>query len=265
MVLYGAHLSRRTILEGVKATGAEVAQIFLGSPRTWAAPAKLSDAELEFWASYKIPMYVHSSYLVNPASSTEHVRVSTEKSLTSQFAAAADIKAKGVIVHGGHASGSTLKEAAARWSKTLANVDMHGVQLLVENTAGGAVAPGRSLEGLEMLWEAISDHSPKLCLDTCHAWTSNLLTPDSLAEDAFMELMDKLDERGIEIGLTHLNGSLDSRNSGRDHHSNLSNSVYTLETAKRVAERAGAPAILETPGPLVILRKELEALREPSN
>ncbi len=261
MVLYGAHLSRRTILEGVKETGAEAAQVFLGSPKSWAAPAKLSEAELKFWAGYKLPVYVHSSYLVNPAGNTEEFRAKTVKALNDQFAAAADIKSSGLVVHGGHASGETLAVAAKRWKESLAQVDLKGVQLLVENTAGGSNAPGRSLEGLQKLWETIGEYSPKLCLDTCHAWTGNVLDPDLEPEEAFHKFMDELDASGIEVGLTHLNGSLDPRRGGRDHHSNLSSSLFSLRVAKSVAERSKVPAILETPGPLSILKNELTALR----
>jgi len=261
VVLYGAHLSRRTIVEGVKATGAQAAQVFLGSPKSWAAPAKLPETDLKFWADYKLPVYVHSSYLVNPAGNTEDFRAKTIKSLNDQFSAAADIKSSGLVVHGGHASGQTLDVAVARWKECLAQVDMRGVQLLVENTAGGSNAPGRSLEGLQKLWEAIGDYSPKLCLDTCHAWTGNVLDAELPADEAFHKFMDELDASGIEIALTHLNGSMDPRRGGRDHHSNLTASLYSIEVSKSVAERANVPAILETPGPLAVLKAELDALR----
>lgn len=261
-VLYGAHLSRRDILEGVEQTGAQAAQVFLGSPRTWRAPPILPDKELEFWASYELPVYVHSSYLVNPASSNAAVRANTAVSLAAQFDAARAIHASGVVVHAGHASGETLQDAVSHWREVLASVDVTDVPLLIENTAGGKVALGRSLEGLELLWEGISDYSPKLCFDTCHAWTGNMLESGPAPLEAFMGLMDKLDSAGILYGLTHLNGSLDERASSRDHHSNLSDSLYPLSVAKAVAERAAVPAILETPGPLSVLKRELASLRE---
>lgn len=261
MVLYGVHLSRRNILKDVAATGAESAQVFLGSPRTWAAPPKLSAKELDFWKTYDIPTYVHSSYLVNPASNRQEVRDSSAKALNDQFAAASEIHAKGLVIHAGQASGSTLNEAANRWKSVLEKVDMNGVQLLVENTAGGEVALGRSLEGLEVLWEVIADYAPKLCLDTCHAWAGNVLADEDSAGEAFDNLLDSLETRGIEIGLVHLNGSLDPRNSGRDRHTNLTASEFSLATSRHVAERVGVPAILETPGPLHIIRKELDMLR----
>lgn len=261
MVLYGVHLSRRNILKDVEATGADAAQVFLGSPRTWAAPPKLSDKELAFWASYELPMYVHSSYLVNPASNSPEVRSSSATSLTHQFRAASEIKAKGLVIHAGQASGSTLTEAASRWKSVLDQVDLNGVQLLVENTAGGEVALGRSLDGLEVLWESIADYSPKLCLDTCHAWAGNVLEDEEPAAEAFDNLMNKLESKGIDVGLVHLNGSIDARHSGRDRHTNLTVSSFPLSVSRGIAERAGVPAILETPGPLHTVRKELDMLR----
>lgn len=261
MVKYGVHLSRRSILKDVQETGAEAAQVFLGSPRTWAAPPKLSEKELKFWSEYEVPMYVHSSYLVNPASNNPEVRSSSATSLTHQFRAASDIKAKGLVIHAGQASGSTLTEAASRWKSVLNQVDLSGVQLLVENTAGGEVALGRSLEGLEILWEAIAEYSPKLCLDTCHAWAGNVLQDEDSTAESFENLMNNLESRGIDIGLVHLNGSIDLRHSGRDRHTNLTVSSFPISVSRSVAERANVPAILETPGPLHIIRKELDMLR----
>jgi deoxyribonuclease-4 len=261
-IKYGAHLSGRTILDDVKATGAEAAQIFLGSPKTWRAPAAKSEKDKKFWAEYELPIFVHSSYIINPASDNEGVRDNSTKSLGYQFNSASEVSASGVVIHAGQAPQATLEVAAKRWYEALTAVDTHGVQILIENTAGGNVAPGRSLEGLEILWNAIGSFAPKLCLDTCHAWAGNVLDQSLPADEAFSKLLDELESRGIEIGLTHLNGSLDDRGSGRDHHSNLTSSNFDLSVAKQVAERAGVPAILETPGPLETLRDELELLRK---
>lgn len=258
-VLYGAHLSRRTVDEGIKNTGAEVAQVFVGSPKTWAAPRIHEPEQLE-WKSRKFPVYVHSSYLVNPASTNELIREKTAKSLSEQFEASSLIGARGLVVHAGHAGGEDLDAAIRNWRETMKTVDTHGVQLLVENTAGGKAAPGRSLEGLERLWEVLEDFSPKLCLDTCHAWAGNVLDPSLEPAEAFDKLLDDLKSLGIEIGLTHLNGSKDERNGGRDHHSNLSDSFFDLSVSRSVAERAGVDAILETPGPLFKLKSDLKAL-----
>lgn len=260
-IKYGAHLSGRTILDDVKATGAEAAQIFLGSPKTWRAPAKKSAKDLAFWESYELPIFVHSSYIINPASDTPDVRANSTRSMGYQFEAAAAVKADGVIIHGGQAPQADLKTAAKRWREALTEVNQHGVQLLIENTSGGKTAPGRSWEGLERLWEEVADFNPKLCLDTCHAWTGDLIDSELPPQEAFEKLLDDFESRGIEIGLTHLNGSQDARNGGRDHHSNLTSSLFTLDTVRYVAERVGTPAILETPGPLETLRHELELLR----
>lgn len=262
-ILYGAHLSRKTVVDGMNLTGAQVAQVFVGSPKAW-APPRIAQEEIDEWKNRDFPVYVHSSYLVNPASTNELIRVKTAKSLSEQFAAAASIGARGLVVHAGHAGGEDLDSAIKNWRETMLTVDTHGVQLLVENTAGGKAAPGRSIEGLELLWEALGDFSPKLCLDTCHAWAGNVLDQNLEPAEAFENLLDELESRGIIIGLTHLNGSLDARNSGRDHHSNLTSSLFDLNISRQVAERAGAHAILETPGPLTTLKAELSMLRNPS-
>lgn len=265
MLKYGAHLSRRTIQQGVKQTTVEAAQVFLGSPRAWRPPAKLSEEELEFWSTYQLPVYVHASYLVNPASNDKLTRDNSIRNLQTQFQAASEIKARGVVVHGGHAPGETLKTAANRWREALKQIDTRNVPLLIENTAGGTNAPGRTVQGLETLWEHISDFNPQLCFDTCHAWVSGMLDSKLAPEEAFITAIDQLSASGITIALTHLNGSLDQQNSERDHHSNLSNSLYSLDVARAVAQHINRPAILETPGPLATLKQELDLLRHPEN
>lgn len=260
-ILCGAHLSKRNILKDVQVTGSEVAQVFLGNPRSWKVPPSLSKSEKSFWDECSIPMYVHSSYLVNPASSNPEVREKTIASLNAQFKAASEIKARGLVIHAGQATGSTLKIAAQRWREVFEKVNMHEVQLLVENTAGGSVALGRSIEGIEILWKEIEDFNPKLCLDTCHTWSSNMIDPNLDPYEAFMKVYEDLDALGVNIGLIHANGSKDDRRSGRDRHTNLTDSNFSLNLVKALALETKAPVILETPGPLKILRNELEMLR----
>lgn len=241
--------------------GAGVAQVFVGSPKAWRAP-RIYDAELKFWNQKKFPVYVHSSYLVNPSSSGEEFREKTIESLSAQFEASAKIHARGMVVHGGHAGvNGSLEEAVTRWGEAMKRIDTHGVQILVENTAGGNSAPGRSLEGLTRLWDEIGAYGPKLCLDTCHAWAGNVLDESLEPLEAFSKLFDELDSRGIEVGLVHLNGSRDPRNSGRDHHSDLTDSDFSIEVSKYVAERAGTHVILETPGDLATIKREIALLR----
>jgi deoxyribonuclease-4 len=259
-VLVGAHLSRRNILKEVAATGAEVAQVSIGNTRSW-APPRLTDEELAFWPAYELPVYVHASYLANPASSNAEVRAKTALALSQQLAAAEAIGARGVVVHGGHASGETVAAAVSHWATTLTEVEFTSVPLLIENTAGGTAAAGRTLEGLQRLWETVGGYNVGLCVDTCHAWAGNLLTPGAPPEEAFPELLEKLRASGIPLRLLHLNGSQDEQGSGRDRHTNLTQSKFSLTSAAQLLHAAEVPGILETPGPLPKLREEFELLR----
>src|SRR4029079_9622117 len=100
--------------------------------------------------------------------------------------AAAEIGAKGVIVHGGHLG---VDEDSAKgfdnWRKCIDGLDL-AVPLLIENTAGGDNAMARRLEAIGRLWDAISPASGiekvGFLLATCHAFAGGL-DLDSVVDD----------------------------------------------------------------------------------
>ena len=121
------------------------------SSRTPGAPAALkADAE-----AAGIDLYVHAPYPINVATTNNRIRIPGRKLLQQHLTAAAEIGAKGVIVHGGH----VLKDddpaiGFDNWRKCIDGLDMP-VPLLIENTAGGDNAMARRLEAIARLWDAI--------------------------------------------------------------------------------------------------------------
>ena len=87
--------------------------------------------------------------------------------------AAAEIGAKGLIVHGGHVDkGGELDVGFDNWRKTFAYAAKEGgfgLPILIENTAGGDNACARRFDALSRLWDAVGDFGAGFCLDTCHA------------------------------------------------------------------------------------------------
>jgi deoxyribonuclease-4 len=63
------------------------------------------------------------------------------------------------------------------------------------------------------------------------------------------------------IDLVHANDSRDPFDSGRDRHANLGDGACGLDAVAAVVAAAGCPAVVETPGGVDAMRRDLEALR----
>ena len=159
----GAHVDQEDPIAEAKARGASLSQLFLGDPQSYKGPvvryaggaeALKADAE-----AAGVDLYVHAPYPINVASLNNRIRIPGRKLLQQHLTAAAEIGAKGVIVHGGHLGAD---EDAAKgfdnWRKCIDGLDLP-VPLLIENTAGGDNAMARRLEAIARLWDAIGQAS----------------------------------------------------------------------------------------------------------
>lgn len=239
MVLLGSHVPRRRPLAGAAARGAEVVQVNLSAPLNWLDPVEHGDED-ELAAS-DLPIYVHAPYLVNPASIRPEQRERSGRCLQAQLLAARRIGARGVVVHGGHATGGgNLDDAIRGWREVLDALEP-ACALLIENTAGGRAAPARTLDGLARLFAALraDGHRVGMVLDTCHAHAAGLELDG---------LVGRVTDAVGTIDLVHANDSLDEPGSGRDRHERLGRGRIAAAQLLGVVEEAGAPAVIETPG-----------------
>jgi deoxyribonuclease IV len=255
-VLVGAHLGREHPLAEAEAIGADCVQIFLSDPQSWRKPPPRPDAE-ELRAS-ELPVYVHAPYLINVCSPRNNVRYGSRKILQQTCDASAEVGATAVIVHGGHAE-DDVAEGFGRWVRTLEMLHSE-VPLYIENTAGGENAVARRFDDLARLWEAIGGLDPGFelgfCFDTCHAHAAG------------EELSDAV-ERAIAItgrlDLLHANDSRDPPGTGADRHFRLGEGKVDTEALQhmiRAGAAAGAPIVVETPGPRAGLKHDLAFVRE---
>lgn len=190
-------------------------------------------------AASRIPIYVHSPYLINVCADNNRVRIPSRKILQETCDAAAEIGAAGVVVHGGHVTGEgEVSEGFQRWRKALEQVDS-GVPILIENTAGGDKAVARRLAALRGLWDEIGDFGVGFVLDTCHAWAGG---------EPIEDLVGRTLQVTGRIDLVHLNDSRDPFDSRRDRHANIGAGEIPLERLAEVIEAADCPVVVETPG-----------------
>jgi len=243
----GAHVDQADPLAEARARHTGVVQFFLGDPQSYKGPvitypggaaALRADAE-----AAGVDLYVHSPYPINVAATNNRIRIPGRKLLQQHVHAAAEIGAKGVVVHGGHLG---VDEDSGigfdNWRKCVDGLELP-VPLLIENTAGGDNAMARRLEAIDRLWEAIgrAEGADRVgfCLDTCHAHAGGI---------DLTGVVERVLAITGRIDLVHANDSRDSFDSGADRHTNLGSGFVDGEELVAVVRQAGAPVICETPG-----------------
>ncbi len=243
----GAHVSQTDPIAEARARGADAVQFFLGDPQSYkgpvveyaAGPAALRAAAEEAGVS----LYVHAPYPINVASLNNRIRIPGRKLLQQHVSAAAEIGAKGIVVHGGHlGADEDSAKGFDNWRKCIDGLDMP-IPVLIENTAGGDNAMARRLEALDRLWEAIGQaeggDTVGFCLDTCHAHAGGI---------ELSNVVDRVRSITGRIDLIHANDSRDAFDSGADRHTNLGAGHIAGDAVADVVRAAGAPAVVETPG-----------------
>lgn len=248
----GAHVDSDDPLAGARARDAEVAQFFLGDPQGWKGPVigeearKIGDSDVD--------VYIHAPYVINVATANNRIRIPSRKLLSSNLAAAAELGAKGLIVHGGHVSaGDDPQQGFDNWRKVFERLEEHPVPVLIENTAGGGNAMARRLERIARLWDALDGFDVGFCLDTCHAHA---------AGEELADVVERIMAVTGRIDLIHCNDSRDAAGSGADRHANLGAGQIDTELILAVCRSADAPIVVETPSAgqaedIAFLRKNL--------
>ena len=243
----GAHVDQTDPIAEAQARRAPLVQFFLGDPQGYKGPeiryaggaaALRADAE-----AAGIDLYVHAPYIVNVATTNNRIRIPSRKLLQQHMTAAAEIGAKGLIVHGGHVGKTDDPQVGFdNWRKAIEAIDL-AIPLLIENTAGGDGAMARHLDRIAGVWDAISaaEGSDRVgfCLDTCHAWAGGIELGDAV---------EKVRAITGRIDLVHANDSRDDFDSGADRHANFGQGRLPADEFAAVVHEADAPVICETPG-----------------
>ena len=237
----GAHVDPADPLAAAADRQADAVQFFLTDPQGYKSPKPREDAEA--LKASDVDVYIHAPYIVNVATLNNRIRIPSRKLLMAHAAAAAEIGAKGLIVHGGHVGSETeLAAGFANWRKAFEYAEKDGglpLPVLIENTAGGDNAIARRFDNLARLWDAVGEFGAGFCLDTCHAHAGG---------EELLGIVDRVKAITGRIDLIHANDSKDEFDSGRDRHDNLGNGRIDPDLVVAVIRAAGAPVIVETPG-----------------
>jgi deoxyribonuclease IV len=251
----GAHVDPTAPLAEAAARGAEAVQFFLTDPQGYKSPKPREDAAAI--RESEVDIYIHAPYIVNVASPNNRIRIPSRKLLMAHARAAAELGAKGLIVHGGHVGkDADLTAGFDNWRKAFEYAEKDGglpLPILIENTAGGDNACARRFDDLARLWDAVGSFGAGFCLDTCHAFAGG--------ED-LVGIVDRVKAITGRIDLVHANDSKGAFDSGQDRHDNLGNGKIDPELVVAAIRAAGAPAVVETPGGVEGQTADIALLRE---
>jgi deoxyribonuclease-4 len=260
-VLIGAHVSAAGGLDQalvrMQEIGADAAQLFVQSPRTW-RPTNHKPETIERFkrerARLEAPVFAHALYLVNLASENEELYRRSVETMAITMDVACAIEADGVIFHVGSHRGSGFDGAVERVAAAIEEILEHANErtwLLMENSAGAGGTIGRSIEELAVLYERLGAHkSLGICLDSCHLYVSGW----DVTERAELErLVAELDRQiGLErLRALHVNDAKAPLGSNRDRHENIGEGTMGEKLGVFLSHPAfrELPALLETPGP----------------
>ncbi len=238
-----------------KELGCNTLQIFSHNPRTWKKP-EFSEEIVNRFREYRRlydmnPLYIHTSYLINIASTNKQIRELSLKMLIWELDTADMLGADYLILHPGSSSGDSLKgkRLAIDTLKKVRDMKSWNVKLLLENTAGERGDISATVEDLWELAESCGGLSGGLCIDTCHAFQAGYDIRSKKGLEGFIDNIMKVRGQGM-VKLIHLNDSKREFHSGIDRHEHIGKGKIGLRGLKDFLTNAAfrdIPVILETP------------------
>jgi len=254
-VAVGGGLVRAGLNEAAE-VGAEVIQLFASNPRAWRPSRVDPDVDTLFrerCAELAVPVFVHASHLINLGSPSEETLESSIALLGHTLRRAADLGARGVVVHAGTSVSRGRRDAAlAKLHGIVGRLldEAHeGVQLLIEPTSGGGEALASTVGSTIEYLAVLDDDRVGVCLDTCHLHAAG--EPMSTGAGVQQTMGKVAAAIGAErVGLIHVNDSRDTGGSRRDRHESLGSGRIGAEAFTGLfltPALAGVPMVVETP------------------
>ncbi|MBB6119688.1 deoxyribonuclease IV [Nocardiopsis algeriensis] len=236
--------------------GAETVQVFVSNPRGWATNGGDPAQDALMRARTDLPVFVHAPYLINLGTPGEETAQKSVRSLEHALTRAAQIGARGVVVHTGSAVAGTREEGLARTrERLLPLLERLGESVppvLLEPMAGQGQVLCATVDDLVPFFEALDWHPHVgVCLDTAHMFAAG---HDISTAEGMRAALDRFGEAvgADRLHLVHANDSKAPCGSNKDRHENIGaghigaapfGELFTHPVS------AGVPLVLETPGP----------------
>ncbi len=241
-------------LDRIKNIGGNCLQLFSTSPRGWGFAKienKKADEFIKKKQKLKIdPIYFHASYLINLADEGKIGHLS-KKTLTAEMLTASKLKIKGSIIHLGSYKNFKLDPKYKTLIKNIEEVlekTPEEILFIIENAGNRKI--GQTLEEISQITKDVNNNRVRICLDTCHLFSTGYRFTNKKELDQFL---DKLDELKLldKLELFHVNDSRDAFASFHDRHANIGQGTIDISEFKILFNHPGTknfPFIIETPG-----------------
>lgn len=258
----GVHTSIAGAIENAahhaKRIGCDTFQMFSANPRGWRTldPTpeeceRFRKARAEYGLS---PVVIHDNYLINLASADETIREKSIDAFRRELERAVALGADYLVTHPGSARGSTpgqaLRTCIESLKRAAAGLQLNGLTILIENTAGQGASIGRTFEEVAEIVDGASGEMPMgACIDTAHCFEAGYAIHE---ETGLRELVRRLDATvGLRrVRVIHANDSKTPFASRADRHQHIGRGYIGREGFRRIVRHPKLrriPFICETP------------------
>lgn len=202
------------------------------------------------------PLVIHTSYLVNLASSTNEFLSKSIQAFRAEVERALALGAQYLVLHAGSYRGLSREEGLMRVAGSMAeatdglDLERCGFKVLIENAAGAEYSLGSSFEQVAELVDRLRRVLPvAACIDTCHTHVAGY---DIVSPEGYEYTMKYLENTiGLKnIPIWHCNDAKAARASKLDRHQHIGQGSIGLEPFRRLlndSRIAHAAFIAETP------------------
>jgi deoxyribonuclease-4 len=256
----GVHTTIAGALENAahraKKIGCDTFQMFSANPRGWRAlePTPAECARFRTAREGLSPVVIHDNYLINLASADGGVRERSIAAFRRELARAVVLGADYLVTHPGSARGGSSTRAIATCVESLrqaaASLNLDGLTILIENTAGQGTVIGRTFEEVaEIIAGAEKDLPVGACIDTAHSFEAGY--PIHTAEGLRKAVKQLEATVGLKkVRVIHANDSKTAFASHADRHEHIGKGEIGKEGFRRILRHPNLknlPFICETP------------------
>ena len=241
-----------------KKIGCDTFQMFSANPRGWKTLSPtLDDFERfrEARARWGLaPVAVHDNYLINLATADRVIRERSIKAFREEIDRALGLGADYLIAHPGSAKGATTSQAVRTFVEAMLRatkgMQLNGLMILIENTAGQGSALGRSFEEVAEIIAGASKELPVgACIDTAHCFQAGYPIQTQAGLLGTVRTLDST--VGISrVRIIHANDSKTAFASHADRHQHIGKGAIGMEAFRRIVRHPklrSIPFICETP------------------
>lgn len=256
-------------LESARKLGCNALQIFSASPRMWAGGStRIADADAKAFRTRREelglgPLVIHANYLINLAAAQPMLRTRSIQAFHDEIVRGVALGADFLVVHPGSRGENTGEQAVLNVIDSVKQaskrVQMRGLRLLIENTAGMGTAVGWRLEEVAQIVGSLRDLNVAACLDTAHLFAAGY---DIRTESGLEATISQIEQTvGLEnVPVFHINDSKIPLGGRVDRHDHLGSGKIGQAAFQRILKhpKLGAALPAGLPGRVFLLETPID-------